>query len=191
MVIEQIPVDGENEEKNDLSQKEKVVDSAEHSSEENVVELNDNPKLAKEEADKIAEGLPDTIDQLSPEQQKQFVDLVEHDINWVNLNLAPKNVENVPDLLPPYWQQQVDVYKDMRNNISKLPPDKQEALKKAEKEAISQMTEDSGKALESGWVTMPWESEPVSAPNTEPYSTAPEHWGEWNSGSEWWEWWID
>ncbi|MBQ2600302.1 hypothetical protein II582_02845 [bacterium] len=81
MVIEQIPVDGENEEKNDLSQKEKVVDSAEHSSEENVVELNDNPKLAKEEADKIAEGLPDTIDQLSPEQQKQFVDLVEHDIN--------------------------------------------------------------------------------------------------------------
>ncbi|MBQ2600303.1 hypothetical protein II582_02850 [bacterium] len=59
-------------------------------------------------------------------------------------------MENVPDLLPPYWQQQVDVYKDMRNNISKLPPDKQEALKKAEKEAISQMTEDSGKALESG-----------------------------------------
>ena len=81
MVIEQIPVEGENEEKNDLSQKEKVVDSADRSSEENVVELNDNPKLAKEEADKIAEGLPDTIDQLSPDQQKQFVGLVEHDIN--------------------------------------------------------------------------------------------------------------
>lgn len=186
MVIEQIPVDGENEEKNDLSQKEKVVDSADRSSEENVVELNDNPKLAKEEADKIVAGLPDTIDQLSPGRQKQFVDSVEHDINWVNLTLAPKNVENVPDLLPPYWQQQVDVYKDMRNNISKLPPDKQEALKKAEKEAIWQMTEDSGKALESGWVTMPGESEPVSASITEPGSAAPEQWSEWNSGSEWW-----
>ncbi|MBO7505300.1 hypothetical protein J6T66_04120 [bacterium] len=46
-----------------------------------MVELNDNPRLAREEADKIAEGLPDTLDQLSPEQQRQFVDLVEHDIS--------------------------------------------------------------------------------------------------------------
>ena len=45
----------------------KIVDSAEHSSEKNILELNNNPKLAKEEADKIAEGLPDTLNQLSPE----------------------------------------------------------------------------------------------------------------------------
>ena len=189
MVLEQIPVVWENEkkeEKKDLSQKEKVVDSAEHSSEENVAELNNNPQLAKEEADKIVEWLPDTLDQLSPEQQKQFVGLVEHDISWTNLNLAPKNVENVPDLIPPYWKQQVDAYKEIRRpeNFSQLPIDKQEAFKKAEKEAISKMTEDSRGALESGWVTMPWESEPDSAPNTEPSN--PTQWDEWNSGSQWW-----
>lgn len=189
MALEQIPVVWENEEKEekkDLSQKEKVVDSAEHSSEENVAELNNNPQLAKEEADKIVEWLPDTLDQLSPEQQKQFVGLVEHDISWTNLSFAPKNVENVPDLIPPYWKQQVDTYKEIRRpeNFSQLPIDKQEAFKKAEKEAISQMTEDSGKALESGWVTMPWESEPDSAPNTEPSN--PAQWDEWNSGSQWW-----
>lgn len=191
MALEQIHVVWENEEKEekkDVSQKEKIVDSAEHSSEENVVELNDNPRLAREEADKIAEGLPDTLDQLSPEQQRQFVDLVEHDISWTNLNLAPKNVENVPDLIPPYWMQQVNAYKEIRRpeNFSQLPIDKQEAFKKAEKEAISKMTEDSKWALESGWVTMPWESEPVSVPNAEPDSTTPEQWSEWNSGSEWW-----
>ncbi|MBQ5945694.1 hypothetical protein IJL65_04945 [bacterium] len=56
MALEQIHVAGENEEKEekkDLSQKEKVVDSAEYSSKENVAELNDNPKLAKEMADEI------------------------------------------------------------------------------------------------------------------------------------------
>ena len=89
----------------------KIVDSAEHSSEKNILELNNNPKLAKEEADKIAEGLPDTLDQLSPEQQKSFIKLVENDISWTNLNLAPRNVENVPDLIPPYWMQQVEAYK--------------------------------------------------------------------------------
>lgn len=191
MPLEQIPIVGENEEKEekkDLSQKEKVVDSADYSGEENVAELNDNPKLAKEKADEIEKWLPDTLDQLSPEQQKQFVDLVEHDISWTNLNLAPKNVENVPDLLPPYWMQQVNAYKEIRRpeNFSQLPIDKQEAFKKAEKEAISKMTEDSKGALESGWVTMPWESEPDSMPDTEPGSTIPEWWNEWNSGSQWW-----
>ncbi|MBO7505299.1 hypothetical protein J6T66_04115 [bacterium] len=61
------------------------------------------------------------------------------------MNLAPKNVENVPDLIPPYWMQQVNAYKEIRRpeNFSQLPIDKQEAFKKAEKEAISKMTEDS------------------------------------------------
>ena len=163
----------------------RIVDSAEHSSEKNILELNNNPKLAKEEADKIAEGLPDTLDQLSPEQQKSFIKLVENDISWTNLNLAPKNVENVPDLIPPYWMQQVEAYKQIRSpeNFSQLPINKQEAFKKAEKEAISKMTEDSRGALESGWMTMSWESEPDSAPNTEHGPTTSDQWGEWNPES--------
>ena len=165
----------------------KIVDSAERSSNKHVIELDNNPQLAREEADKIVEWLPDTLDQLSPEQQKQFVDLVEQDISWTNLNLALKNVENVPDLIPPYWIQQVNAYKEIRRpeNFSQLPIDKQEAFKKAEKEAISKMTEDSRWALESGWVTMPWESEPDSTPSTEPVSN-PTQGDEWNSGSQWW-----
>ena len=184
MALEQIPVVWENEErkdKKDLSQKEKVVDSAEHSSEENVVEW--DHQLAKKEADKIVEWLPDTLDQLSPEQQKQFVGLVQPKISWI----LDRSLEN-REYVYPYMIEDVAEYKKMREpeKFSKLPIDEQEAFKKAEKEAISKMTEDSRGALESGWVTMPWESEPDSAPNTEPDSTIPNQWEEWNSGSQWW-----
>ena len=131
-----------------ISDAEKIVDSAEHTTDKNVVEnFNNNPKLAKEEADKIVEWLPGTLNQLSPEQQKQFVGLVEEYMKWTNLNFAPKDVENVPDLIPPYRKQQIDIYTNTRKNISMLPVDQQETLKKAEKEAISQMTEDSENVL--------------------------------------------
>ena len=142
-----------------------------------VEELNGNPLLAKEEADKIVEGLPDTLEDLSPEQQKQFVNLVEHDFNLANLDIAPKNVENVPETIPSYWKQQVDLYTGVRKNFSKLSPDKQEALKKAEKNAISKMTEDSKNALESGWVML-WEREPDSAPDSESDSSIINQWNE-------------
>jgi hypothetical protein len=61
----------------------------------------------------------------------------------LNLSFAPKNSESVPDIIPDIWQKQVEKYKDIRKNIDKLPPYKKEALKQAEKEAISKITEDS------------------------------------------------
>jgi hypothetical protein len=122
----------------------KVVNSTEYNGVKN---LENNPKLAEEEANKIIEGLPDTLNKLSPAQQEQFVGLVEHDFNLANLDFAPKNAESVPNIIPEYLKQQVDAYREVRTNFEKLPPDKQEAIKKAEKNAISKMTEASKEAL--------------------------------------------
>lgn len=121
---------------------EKTVDSAKISG-ENTTELNNNPKLAQEEADRIVEWLPNTVDDLSPQQQKEFIKSVEGDLNELNLNFAPKDPESVPEIIPNDWQEQIKTYKNVRENISKLSPDKQMALKQAEKNAIQKMTEDS------------------------------------------------
>ena len=108
-----------------------------------IQKFNNDPESAEKEAKRIVNGLPDTLDEFSPEQQQQFIDFIEQSMSWTNLNFAPKNVENVPDIIPPYWIQQVDNYKAIRKNISILPIDQQESLKKAEKEAILQITKES------------------------------------------------
>ena len=63
---------------------EKIADSADRSSGE-IAELNSDPKLAKQEADKIVEWLPSSIDQLSPLQQEMFINSVERSIIENNL----------------------------------------------------------------------------------------------------------
>ncbi len=125
-----------------INNAEEIVNSAENS-DKTTAELNNNPKLAQEEADRIVEWLPNTIDELSPQQKKTFIELVESKFSELNLSFAPKNSESVPDIIPDIWQKQVEKYKDIRKNIDKLPPYKKEALKQAEKEAISKITEDS------------------------------------------------
>lgn len=165
---------------------EQTLNSVEDGSEKDkdvIAKYNNNPKLAQEEADRIVEGLPDTLNQLTPEQQKQFINFMEP----LLLSLNSKELADmIPNRIPKDWEDQFTDYTSVRSNISKLPPDKQEILRRVEKEAISKMTEDSKGALESGWVTMPWESEPDSAPDTESGSTTSDWWNEWNSGSQWW-----
>ena len=111
-------------------------------SDKNVSNLNNNPKLAQKEADKIVEWLPSTIDKLSPQQQEEFIKLVESNLNGLNLNFAPKDPESVSETIPDNWKHQIENYKNIRKNISHLPPDKQEALRQAEKDAISKITEE-------------------------------------------------
>lgn len=126
------------------------VESSDKNSTEskNTAELNNNPKLAQEEADRIIDWLPNTLDELSPQQQKEFIKYVEGDFNKLNLNFVPKDPESVPEIIPNAWQKQIETYKNIRKNISKLSPDKQEALKQAEKQAIQKMTEESGDIID-------------------------------------------
>ena len=151
MALEQIPTNVPSEEISkdvkDASSMEKIQDSNNQSQE--IVELNKNQKLAKEEADKIVEWLPKTIDQLSSEQQQEFIQIVEWNIYGLGLNFAPKSPEKVPEKIPNDWKQQIENYKTIRENISQLPPDKQEAIRMAEKEAIFQMTEEASEVIDA------------------------------------------
>lgn len=100
-------------------------------------------------------------------------------------NIANERMKKHPEEL----MKQKEVIRKINNNGS---PEEIQQLNEMVNENMVDVQNFYSKIMNNAnWVTMPWESEPVSAPNTEPDSTIPEHWGEWNSGSEWWEWWID
>ena len=112
---------------------EKIADSADRSSRE-IAELNSDPKLAKQEADKIVEWLPSSIDQLSPLQQEMFINSVERSI-----------------IIPDNWKKQLDNYKNL--DRSRLTTDQQADLNSVEKEAIMDMTKETESLLNTDKVS--------------------------------------
>jgi hypothetical protein len=139
----------------------KIIDSTEKDDDTDIVEFNNNPTLAQEEANRIIEGLPNTLPELSTDQQKKFAKLVGPQLNLINLW---ENTENVPDVLPEWVIKDLQAYLKIRNpeNFSKLSPSQQEALKMTEKEAFSEMTKHSENVIGSELKTNPWEREPSS-----------------------------
>ena len=117
---------------------EKIADSADRSSRE-IAELNSDPKLAKQEADKIVEWLPSSIDQLSPLQQEMF-------INSVERSIIENNLDILPDIIPDNWKKQLDDYKNL--DRSRLTPDQQAALNSVEKRAIMDITKETESLLD-------------------------------------------
>ena len=126
---------------------EKIADSADRSSRE-IAELNSDPKLAKQEADKIVEWLPSSIDQLSPLQQEMFINSVERSIIENNLDILP---DIIPDIIPDNWKKQLDNYKNL--DRSRLTPDQQADLNSVEKEAIMDMTKETESLLNTDKVS--------------------------------------
>lgn len=117
---------------------EKIADSADRSSRE-IAELNSDPKLAKQEADKIVEWLPQTIDQLSQRQQEMF-------INSVERSIIENNLDILPDIIPDNWKKQLDNYKNL--DRSRLTPNQQAALNSVEKRAIMDITKETESLLD-------------------------------------------
>ena len=117
MALEQIHVAGENEEKEekkDLSQKEKVVDSAEYSSEENVAEL-DNPQMDEEEADRSSTEVvtnPESKDQIN-----QLVELWNKYRNWELRDLQKEQYENLMTAIRTELDKNVPTIIDMNREI--------------------------------------------------------------------------
>lgn len=122
---------------------EKIADSADRSSRE-IAELNSDPKLAKQEADKIVEWLPSSIDQLSPLQQEMF-------INSVERSIIENNLDILPDIIPDNWKKQLDNYKNL--DRSRLTPDQRAALNSVEKRAIMDITKETESLLNTDKVS--------------------------------------
>ena len=122
---------------------EKIADSADRSSRE-IAELNSDPKLAKQEADKIVEWLPQTIDQLSQRQQEMF-------INSVERSIIENNLDILPDIIPDNWKKQLDNYKNL--DRSRLTPNQQAALNSVEKRAIMDITKETESLLNTDKVS--------------------------------------
>ena len=103
--------------------------------------MNNNPDLAQNRADEIIAWLPNSLNQLSSEEQAFVMNSINRSLTGINLNLAPKNAENVPDTLPPSWKLTVDDYVYAVNNISRFIPEQQETIIEAGKDAIKKLTE--------------------------------------------------
>lgn len=146
MAVEQIPTNISSEsvenDVNETSTIEKIKDSNDQSQE--IAKLNKNKKLAKDMADEIVRWLPETINQLSVEQQKLFVELVSPLILEID-----GLVDLLPNRLPTTWQDGLTDYLTVESNKSKLSPDMQKKFEDAKQKAISEMTEESTKVIDA------------------------------------------
>ena len=103
--------------------------------------MNNNPDLAQKRADEIIAWLPDSLNTLSRKEQDFVMNSINKSLTGINLNLAPKDAEHVPDILPQSWNFTVKDYVYAMNNISRFSPEQQKTIKKAGEEAIKQLTD--------------------------------------------------